>query len=182
MLLMIGGVSGCRERRVGGPVSLTGGGRSASDPCDLTDADDLTDAEAALHVDARPRPRRDEPCGWIREDASLRPRRRCQVRPRSSSRISPSFRYAARWPASIQTWRRASGRRAINRSAAESGQFRSSSLCHQVMFRPAFVASKSLQSPSSANDPSSQPSTPGRRASLMFRANADCHAGSHMIS
>ena len=31
------------------------------------------------------------------------------------------------WSASVQTWRRASGRRATNRSAAESGQFRSPS-------------------------------------------------------
>jgi len=54
VLLMIGGVSGCRERRVRGPVSLTGGGQTASDSCDLTDADDLTNAEAALFVDARP--------------------------------------------------------------------------------------------------------------------------------
>jgi len=93
---MIGGVSGCRERRVGGLVSLTGSGQPACDCHDLTDADDLTVAEAVLTWTHDPHPRRDEPRGWIRVDAWLRPRRWCQDRPRSSSRISPSFRYAAR--------------------------------------------------------------------------------------
>ena len=43
MLLMLGGVSGWRGRRVGGPVSLTSGGQPASNSYDLTDA------EAALY-------------------------------------------------------------------------------------------------------------------------------------
>jgi hypothetical protein len=78
VLLMIGGVSGCRERRVGGPVSLTGSGQPACDSQAARSSRRGTSTSPTSWIPPRSAPMWRRP--WRGTASTRRTDRRCSTR------------------------------------------------------------------------------------------------------